>query len=115
MTVNEKQVAHFMRALGISREEALQLIQDDNNDVSVDLTSEQKKTAKAMAQGDRKIETKPRNRERKVDETKKRFLNGIRIYLEGCGASVNPLTNETDLHFNFENATYSIKLIKHRK
>lgn len=53
-------------------------------------------------------------KERKVDEIKKRFINGFRVYLEGCGAEVAPLTNETDLHFSFEGASYSVKLTKHR-
>ena len=51
---------------------------------------------------------------RKVDETKKRFINGFRVYLEGSGAKVDPLKNETDLHFTYENENYSVKLIKHR-
>lgn len=53
-------------------------------------------------------------KERKIDETKKRFINGFRVYLQGCGAKVEPLTNETDLHFTFENENYSVKLTKHR-
>lgn len=51
---------------------------------------------------------------RKVDETKKKFINGFRVYLEGCGCKVDPLKNETDLHFSFENENYSVKLTKHR-
>lgn len=52
---------------------------------------------------------------RKIDEAKKRFINGFRIYLEGIGCKVDPLKNETDLHFIFENESYSVKLTKHRK
>lgn len=51
---------------------------------------------------------------RKIDETKKKFINGFRVYLEGCGCKVDPLKNETDLHFSFENENYSVKLTKHR-
>ena len=51
---------------------------------------------------------------RKVDETKKKFINGFRIYLEGSGCEVQPLKNETDLHFTFEGENYSVKLTKHR-
>lgn len=57
---------------------------------------------------------KKSTRERKVDEVKKKFINGFRIYLEGCGAKVEPLTNETDLHFTYLGENYSIKLSKHR-
>ena len=57
---------------------------------------------------------KKSSRERKIDETKKRFINGFRIYLEGSGCKVEPLKNETDLHFTFEDEKYSVKLTKHR-
>jgi hypothetical protein len=57
---------------------------------------------------------KKSTRERKVDEVKKKFINGFRIYLEGSGAKVEPLTNETDLHFTYLGESYSVKLSKHR-
>lgn len=53
-------------------------------------------------------------RERKVDDTKKVFLNAFRVYLEGAGAKVEPLKNETDLHFTYEGANFSVKLTRHR-
>lgn len=52
---------------------------------------------------------------RKIDETKKRFLNGCRIYLEGCGCVTTALKTETELEFIFENESYTLKLTKHRK
>ena len=51
---------------------------------------------------------------RKVDPNKKRFISCIKTLLEGLGCETIPLTNETDLHFTFENEKYSIKLTKHR-
>ena len=78
-----------------------------------DLTKEQKQAVK-NATITHTRERKPAKRERKVDSIKQRFIRGIKVYLEGCGAKVEPLTNETDLHFIFENAHYSIKLTKHR-
>lgn len=57
---------------------------------------------------------KKSTRERKVDEVKKKFINGFRIYLEGSGAKIEPLTNETDLHFTYLGENYSVKLSKHR-
>lgn len=61
---------------------------------------------------------KPRKasvKERKVDETKKRFLSGFRVYLEGCDCEVVNLKTETELTFSFENELYTVKLTKHRK
>ena len=67
---DEKEIQKMMKNLSLTREEAIQLLKDDEDDVSVELTAEQKKVVKKMTQGDRKKETTPRKRERKVDETK---------------------------------------------
>lgn len=120
MKIDEKRVANLMKTLGCSREEAIEVIREDEEidgmtmkELNADLTAEQKKAMKeATKVGTRKrTETK---RERKVDETKKRLLNGFRIFLEGLGASVKPLETEAEMHFSFEGAEYTVKLIKHR-
>ena len=120
MKIDEKRVASLMKTLGCSREEAIKVIREDEEidgmtmkELNADLTAEQKKAMKeATKVGTRKrTETK---RERKVDETKKRLLNGFRIFLEGLGASVKPLETEAEMHFSFEGAEYTVKLIKHR-
>lgn len=51
---------------------------------------------------------------KKVDEVKKRFINGFRVYLEGCGAKVEPLKTETEMDFIWEGVEYTVKLIRHR-
>lgn len=120
MKIDEKRVASLMKTLGCSREEAIEVIREDEEidgmtmkELNADLTAEQKKAMKeATKVGTRKrTETK---RERKVDETKKRLLNGFRVFLEGLGASVKPLETEAEMHFSFEGAEYTVKLIKHR-
>lgn len=120
MKVDEKRVASLMKSLGCTREEALEVIREDDEidgmsmkEVNADLTAEQKKAMKDAT----KTGTKKRadaKRERKVDETKKRLLSGFRIFLEGLGASVKPLETEAEMHFSFEGAEYTVKLIKHR-
>jgi len=60
---------------------------------------------------------KPRKKavkERKVDETKGRFLQAFKAYLEGAGAEVETPTNETDLHFTYCGDRFSVKLTRHR-
>ena len=120
MKIDEKRVASLMKTLGCSREEAIEVIREDEEidgmtmkELNADLTAEQKKAMKeATKVGTRKrTETK---RERKVDETKKRLLNGFRVFLESLGASVKPLETEAEMHFSFEGAEYTVKLIKHR-
>lgn len=113
--MDEKLIAHYMKSLSLTREEAIQLIKDDEDDVSVELTPEQKKVAKQMAQGDRKKETKKRNRERKVDETKKRLIKAFGTALEGIGGRVEEIKSETEIEFWFEGAGYSLRLVKHRE
>jgi len=112
---SEAEIQKMMKNLDLSREEAIQLLQDDEDDVSVELTAEQKKVVKKMTQSDRKKETAPRKRERKVDKTKKRLLDFFRIPLEGAGGKVLSVKSETELEFWFDGATYNIKLVKHRE
>ena len=111
----ECEILRMMKNLSLTREEAIQLLQDDEDNVSVDLTPEQEKVVKQMTQSDRKKETAPRKRERKVDETKKRLLTYFRIPLEGAGGKVLAIKSETEMEFEFEGETYNIKLVKHRK
>ena len=113
-------IENLMHKLGCSYEEALELVAEDEKidkmtvaEATSDLTKEQKQAVK-NATITHTRERKPAKRERKVDSIKQRFIRGIKVYLEGCGAKVEPLTNETDLRFTFENAHYSIKLTKHR-
>lgn len=118
--MDEKRIASLMKSLGCTREEAISVIMEDEEidrmsakEVTADLSAEQKKAMKdATKTGTRKrTEVK---RERKVDEIKKRLLNGFRVYLEGSGAVVEPLKTEAEMHFSFEGAEYTVKLIKHR-
>lgn len=113
-------IENLMHKLGCSYEEALELVAEDEKidkmtvaEATSDLTKEQRQAVK-NATITHTRERKPAKRERKIDSVKQKFIKGIKIYLEGCGAKVEPLTNETDLHFIFENAHYSIKLTKHR-
>lgn len=120
VTNNFVKAGELTKKLGCTLEEALELIAEDEKidkmtvaEATADLTKEQKQAVKAATITHTR-ERKPAKRERKIDSIKQRFIRGIKVYLEGCGAKVEPLTNETDLHFIFENAHYSIKLTKHR-
>lgn len=120
MNANEARITKLMKSLGVTRDEAIAIIYDDDEvdsmsmkEVTSDLTAEQKKAVKNAT----KTTSKPREkvkRERKVDETKKRLINDYRVLLEGLGAKVEPLTTEAEMHFTFEGDSYTVKLIKHR-
>ena len=106
------------RELDLSEEDAVRMFFEDweyipaGSKVKIERVKDiQTKKEYAKSDKPRKASTK----ERKVDETKKRFLNGFRIYLEGCGCEIVNLKTETELTFNFENEQYTVKLTKHRR
>ena len=64
---DEIRITLYMHNLGISREEAIALMRDEEEDNLPELTTEQRKVEKEMRQADRKKETAPRKRERKLE------------------------------------------------
>ena len=118
--MNEKQIEKIIKSLGCTREEAIELIMEDeavdrmtSKEVNSDLTADQKKAMKKATNTGTKKRTAVK-RERKVDETKKRFLTDYKALLEDLGAEVEPLKTEAEMHFTFEGESYTVKLIKHR-
>lgn len=111
----EEEIQKMMKNLDLSREEAIQLLQDDEDDISVELTAEQKKVAKQMSQGDRIKEKVPRKRERKVDEVKKMLLEGLGNKITELEGQIIEVKNEAEISFWFNGTNYSLKLIKHRE
>lgn len=119
-----KMVALYMKKLGISKEEAEQMYQDEMEDNLPELTSEQKKVEKEMRQADRKKENVPRKRERKPDNDK-RFLIDAFVWAlttdeETNGDNVNAenvvITNpEREIEFDYNGSHYRLTLAKPRK
>lgn len=112
------EVRKNQRELDLSEEDAVRMFFEDweyipaGSKVKIERVKDiQTKKEYAKSDKPRKVSTK----ERKVDETKKLFLNGFRIYLEGCGCEIVNLKTETELTFNFEDEQYTVKLTKHRK
>ena len=69
-------------------------------------------TKKTYAKSEKPRNAKPK--ERKVDETKGRILRDCKVLLEGLGAEVTAMKTETEVTFNFEGESYTLKLTKHR-
>ena len=114
MAFKETDILKAMKNLNLTREEAIQMLQDDEDDVSVDLTPEQKKVVKAMTQGDRKKETTPRKRERKIDENKRTLMNCFAEALS-IANTIEVLNPERELSFNYNGSNYKITLTKTRE
>lgn len=123
----EEMIAKHMNVLGITREEAIQLIADDEeidrmtrtSDIDGDLTAEQRKSAKKARQADRKptvykFDTTKRKR---AENTGKRFLiDEIKKCLENAGADSLEVTNpEREIVFMSEGTKYKIVLSAPRK
>lgn len=120
MKFKEEDIQKMMKKLDLTREEAIQLLQDDENDISVDLTPEQKKVAKEMAQADRKKETVPRKRTRKPDEIKRFLIQQFADLLVNENGEINAenmivIKPEREIEFIYNNEKYRLILQKPRK
>jgi len=118
MAFKESEILKMMKNLDLSREEAIQLLQDDEDDVSVDLTDEQKKVVKKMTQGDRKKETTPRKRERKPDEAKRTLIDhlwkSVNLIADSYG-SITVTNPEREFTFRYKGELYRVTLAKPRE
>ena len=120
----EIRITLYMRNLGISREEAIALMRDEEEDNLPELTTEQRKVEKEMRQADRKKEIAPRKRERKPDNDK-RFLIDTFVWAlttdeETSGDNVNAenviITKpEREIEFTYNGNRYRLTLAKPRK
>lgn len=116
MNEKEKTIQLYMSKLGLSREEAEQMWQDEQEDNLPDLTAEQKAVAKEMAQADRKKESTPRKRERKPDDDKRELIKKLKELLDSVADEMCKVTNpEREIEFNYNNNRYRLTLSKPRK
>ena len=107
----EELIQNHMRILGISREEAIQLIEDDKKidrgEKLFDLPPELEKGAKkarCVASADRKKSTA--KREKKVDNDKRHLINHFTEGLE----NVNVLNPEREFEFFYNGKKYKLVL-----
>lgn len=131
--MTETQIKKMMDTLKISREEAIDLIREDEEidkmtmgEVDNDLTAEQKKAKKDATKttGDkRKRNYTFTKRERKPDEVKREIIETIAQNLDRacCGEDLSHPTNiqivkpEKEITFSLFGDEYSVTLTKHRK
>ena len=119
--VDDNKIDEYVEKLEISISEACDLILEESGKVeeSAETKAEIKAKETADRQNKRRYEKSDKVRktsvkERKVDETKKRFLEDVKVLIEGLGATETALETETELHFTFEGEKYTFKLTKHR-
>ena len=131
--MTEQQITKMMNTLKISREEAIDLIREDEeidrmsmSEVDNDLTPEQKK-AKKKATNTTGDKTKRAytftKRERKPDDVKREIIDTIAHNLDRacCGEDLVSPSNiqivkpEKEITFELFGEAYSVTLTKHRK
>ena len=131
--MTEKQITKMMNTLKISREEAIDLIREDEeidrmsmSEVDNDLTPEQKKAKKKATNttGDKtKRSYTFTKRERKPDDVKREIIDTIAHNLDRacCGEDLISPSNiqivkpEKEITFELFGEAYSVTLTKHRK
>lgn len=123
----EEMIAKHMNTLGITREEAIQLIADDEeidhmtrtSDIDGDLTAEQRKSAKKARQADRKptvYKFDTSKRTRKENTGKRALIETIKEALENSGCTDLEVTNiEREIVFFADGTKYKIVLSAPRK
>lgn len=115
----EEKIALYMKNLGISREEAIQLIADDEADVSVELSKSQVKVVKEMTRttGDkdkRKSTRKPDNDKRLLVSVLHGFLHDF-LFASQDHLRCEIINPEREIQFEFRGALYKLTLSKPRK
>ena len=118
--MKEKKIAQLMKALDCTREEALQIIADDEaidkGEKLFELDAEQKKVAKEMTKTtakDKKTVKTPRKRAENAE--KRMIIDEIFTVLTKIAENVDKKNVEREISFTIGEKNYSITLTQHRK
>lgn len=115
VNIPDAEIEKNMKALDISKDEAIEMWLDDNDYTENEVVEELTKKAKEVKRYEKADKPrKERKVERKVDEEKKKLLNLCRIPIEGAGGIVTNIKNEAEFSFTFGGNCYTVKLVKHR-
>lgn len=115
MTEKEKTIQTYMEKLDLTREEAEQMWQDEQDDNLPELTAEQKAVEKEMMRADRKKEDKPRTRERKPDVDKRALIDIFVATINDNVSEANIINPEREIEFTYNGNRYRLTLSKPRK
>lgn len=122
--MTEKQIEKMMKSLDCSREEAIEVILEDEaidkmsmKEVSSDLTAEQKKVVKEVSKtGTRKTTVyKFDTKKKKKDDEKIEIVQKIHDFVSKFTKNCTILNENREITFDFGENSYSLVLTKHRK
>lgn len=115
-------IEKHMKILNISREEAIELIKEDEkidkmtstSEINSDMSVEQVKAAKTARQADRKktvFNFDVSKREKKANPDKRILIENLRASVQAVGGTDIEVTNlEREMVFKFNNVKYKIVL-----
>lgn len=113
--LDEKLIAKHMKSLGLTREEAIQLIEDDKaidkGAKMFDLDPELEKGAKKARQAERKVSTTPAKREKKAKPEKAEICCSMMEGLKALGVEDFTINNpEREFVFTHNGTKYKVTL-----
>lgn len=112
----EQEIQRHMKVLGLTREQAEQLWEEDNSDYVSEEIAEMERKAKANRRYEQS--DKPRakvKREVKVDEEKVKIINFLMRVLTDSDVSQLEVKNpQREIAFQLNGEDYSLTLTKHR-
>ena len=116
-TVEEEDINGLMTELEVNKGDAVRayfedmgIIEPGSHDEIVEVIPQKVKRKYTKSDKPRKAV----ERERKIDPDKLTLIQILEKALTDAEITPDPRTNETDLHFKYNEADYSVKLTKHR-
>ena len=116
-TVEEEDINGLMTELEVNKGDAVRayfedmgIIEPGSHDEIVEVIPQKVKRKYTKSDKPRKAV----ERERKIDPDKLTLIQILEKALTDAEITPDPRTNETDLHFRYNEADYSVKLTKHR-
>jgi hypothetical protein len=112
--MDEKKIQALMKSLDVSRDEAIQIIKDDE-DIDdgkklFELTPEQEKNSKKARQVSRGASKTPVKRERKADNDKRELINTLNNAILSVGTDIQVTNIEREIIFKYNNRKFKIVL-----
>ena len=111
----EQQIEQYMKSLQISREEAEQLYEDDQEDYIGEEGEQMTEKAKEIRRYEQSAEKKERKpREKKLDEDKVKIIKFLYDEMLSGLDKVEIKNEQREITFLYNDAEYSLTLTKHR-
>lgn len=117
--INKQEVQKLMEKLGISEEEAIELIKFDNDEIDNDEVTELEQKAKKVKESKKRSpleKVKNAKAKKKTDENKEKIMALLEDLVKGNELFTNPKNvTPTKITFTVNGEFFTISLTKHKK